>query len=521
MVARRRGGAGLRRTWPQRFLIVANALAIVAAAVTAGALAYSNDQVSQIRRNVFDEGVLADRDEAAGGAQNFLLVGVDDSNGAEGSAAEARVAGTKLTDTIMVLRVDPSAASASVLSFPRDLLIDIPGQPSRARINSAFETEGPGLLIRAIDENFGIPIHHYLEVDFAGFQELVQVVDGIPVWFPHPTRSRETVELEIPAAGCWVLGPRQALGFARARKDYQVQDADGDWHTDMGGDYSRVERQQLFIQLALQQAISKGARNVNTLRRLIGLGVSSVTIDDQLEPESLAELSRSFRSFAPTDLVTYTLPVDEAPQGGPAYLYLREAEAEPTLALFRGGDAGMAPPVPVEDVTVQVRNATGTPNQARDVTAALGAVGFSTLVPGVDGGPGFPTVLQYAPGAEAHARVVGSWLAGDFVYAPAELPEGVDVVLITGAGWAGVRDVAQPYDEVPEVTPPTTAPGETTTTAPGDTTTTVVGGTTTTVAGGASTTAPEDEAGDVDDPDDPAFYRATPPPPDADCQRTP
>ena len=248
-------------------------------------------------------------------------------------------------------------------------------------------------------------------MNFAGFQELVEIVDGIPVWFPHPTRSRETVKLEIPAAGCWVLGPRQALGFARARKDYQVQDADGDWHTDMGGDYSRVERQQLFIQLALQQAIAKGARNVNTLRRLIGLGVSSVVIDDQLAPDSLAELSRSFRSFAPTDLVTYTLPVDEAPLGGPAYLYLREAEAEPTLARFRGGDAGITPPVPVADVTVQVRNATGTPNQARDVTAALGAVGFSTLVPGVDGGPGFPTVIQYAPGAEAHARC-GGVLAG-------------------------------------------------------------------------------------------------------------
>ena len=71
----------------------------------------------------------------------------------------------------------------------------------------------------------------------------------------------------------------------------------------------------------------------------------------------------------------------------------------------------------------------------------------------------------------------------------------------------------EPYDEVPEVTPPTTAPGATTTTVPG--------ATTTTVAGGASTTAPADEAGDVNDPDTPAFYRATPPPPDADCQRTP
>jgi hypothetical protein len=169
--------------------------------------------------------------------------------------------------------------------------------------------------------------------------------------------------------------------------------------------------------------------------------------------------------------------------------------------------------VPVGDVTVQVRNATETPNQARDVTAALGAVGFSTLVPGVDGAPGFPTVIQYAPGAEAQARVVASWLAGDYLAAPADLPEGVDVVLVTGQGWAGLRPTARPFDEVPEITPPTTAPGGTTTTVPG--------ATTTTVAGGPSTTAPEEEGGDVNDPDDPAFYRATPPPAEADCQRTP
>lgn len=497
-------------------LILVNVLAIVAAAVTAGALAYSNDQVSQIRRNVFDEGVLATRDLEPGDPQNYLLVGVDDGTDAQGSAGQARDNGTKLTDTIMVLRVDPAAVSASVLSFPRDLLVDIPGHTTRARINSAFETGGPDLLVRTIGDNFGIPIHHYLEVDFAGFQELVEIVDGIPVWFPHPTRSRESVELEIPTAGCWVLGPRQALGFARARKDYQVQDADGRWHTDMGGDYSRVERQQLFIQLALQQAISKGARNVNTLRRLIGLGVESVTIDGDLDPDAVVALSRSFRSFSPTDLITYTLPVDEAPSGGPAYLYLREAEAEPTLALFRGGDEGIAPPIPVDDVTVQVRNGTDTPNQARDVSALLADVGFTTLLPGVDVEPGFPTILHYAPGAEAHARVVASWLVGDFIYAPEDLPAGVDVVLTTGQGWAGVRATPTPYDEVPAVTVPTT------TTAPGDTTTTVAGETTTTAPGTSEPIEdPGEEAGDVDDPDDPAFFRATPPPPDADCQRTP
>lgn len=516
---RRRGETRSRRTWPQRLVILVNSLALVAATATAGAIAYSNDRVAQIQRNVFDEGVLATDALEPGDAQNYLLVGVDDGSGAQGSAA-ARELGTKLTDTIMILRVDPASTSASVLSFPRDLLVDIPGHTSRSRINTAFETGGPDLLVQTIEANFAIPVHHYLEIDFAGFQELVAIVDGVPIWFPHPVRSAggsetgdATVELDIPTAGCWVLGPRQALGFARVRKDYQVQDAEGDWHTDLGGDYSRVERQQLFIQLALRQAISKGARNVNTLRRLVNLGIGSVTIDDGLEPDALVELSRSFRSFSPTDLVTHTLPVDEAPPGGPAYLYLREDEAEPTLALFRGGDPSQAAPVPVGDVAVQVRNGTGTPDQARDVTAALNAVGFTTLVPGVDTPVGFPTVVQFGPGSETQARVVASWVDGEVVYQPTDLGEGVDVVLITGQGWGGVRSTAVPFEEVPAPVAPS-APDSTTTAAPGE-----EGPATTAPA----TTAPGDDVagGDVDDPGDPAFYRATAPPPESDCQPTP
>ena len=89
-VARRRGGAGLRRTWPQRFLIVVNALAIVAAAVTAGALAYSNDQVSQIHRNVFDEGVLATDDTGARGRPELPPRRGRRRPGAQGSARRPR-----------------------------------------------------------------------------------------------------------------------------------------------------------------------------------------------------------------------------------------------------------------------------------------------------------------------------------------------------------------------------------------------------------------------------------------------
>jgi len=157
--------------------------------------------------------------------------------------------------------------------------------------------------------------------------------------------------------------------------------------------------------------------------------------------------------------------------------------------------------------TVQVRNGTGTENQATDVTGTLSLAGFSTLVPGADGVPGFPTVIQYALGSEAHARVLASWIEGPVTYQQAELPEGVDAILVTGADWAGTRTEPRPYSEVAA---PTTTDSTTSTTAPDPA-----------AASTTPVTEPEvEEPGDVDDPDTEAFYRATVPPPGSQCQPT-
>ena len=239
---------------------------LAAALVTAGTLAYSNDRLSEVERVDLSD-VTAAEELAAGDPQNYLIVGVDDASGlGEGDSVKNRESGDlagQHTDSIMVLRIDPAEATARLLSFPRDLWVPIAGSDSNQRINTALSTGGAERLIQTIDEDFGIPIHHYLQVDFADFKTLVEEIDGVPVQFPRPARAASS-GLVIEEPGCWILGPDQALGFSRARKDYQVRDDDGDWHTDPGVDFSRVQRQQLFIQLAMRRAIAKGARNPNT-----------------------------------------------------------------------------------------------------------------------------------------------------------------------------------------------------------------------------------------------------------------
>ena len=144
--------------------------------------------------------------EAIDKAQNFLLVGSDsranidpdDPNiGAFGSESEV---GGQRSDTIMVLRIDPASERASILSFPRDLWVSIAGTGGKQRINTAF-SRGPDVLVATLQQNFGIPIQHFVEVDFAGFKGLVDAVGGVPVYFENPARDKNT-GLNIPVAGC-------------------------------------------------------------------------------------------------------------------------------------------------------------------------------------------------------------------------------------------------------------------------------------------------------------------------------
>ena len=118
-----------RRTWPQRLLITFNAGFIVACLVSAAALGYANEKLDQVPRIDFGENGPLAEPEAPGEAQNYLLVGTDSSAGLDPD--DSRTNGREnlgvLSDTIMLLRVDPGSTQAQLLSFPRDLRVTIPG----------------------------------------------------------------------------------------------------------------------------------------------------------------------------------------------------------------------------------------------------------------------------------------------------------------------------------------------------------------------------------------------------------
>lgn len=407
---------------------------------TATGLAYIYSKYSRLPR--VELGSTLSEDVESGEPRNVLIVGIDSAAGLDPNdpVRATRQSGGLRSDTMMILRLDPASERASLLSLPRDLWVPIPGSTGNQRINVAVNQGGPQRLIETIQEYFNVPIHHYMQIDFAGFQDLVAAVGGVPLYFPTPVRDKNS-GLLVEKAGCITLSPSQALAYVRSRA-YQFLD-DGRWRTDPTGDLGRISRQQDFIRRAVKRAISRGVRNPATLNRLINVGLDSVAVDDSLTADDMLRIANRFRSFNANRLQMYSLPVDDDVVGGAAVLRLRDAEAQPILDLFRGADpATLAAPLP-SSVRVRVLNGSGRSGEARGAMADLRAVGFGDAGTGeADSFSNPRTIVQYAPGGAANADLVARWLvAGAELREVADLVGG-DVVVVTGRDYAGVRDTA-------------------------------------------------------------------------------
>ena len=140
------------------------------------------------------------------------------------------------------------------------------------------------------------------------------------------------------------LNGEQGLAFVRSRK-LEILDEDEDWVNDPLSDENRVQRQQIFIQRAMADALAEVKSNPLRLRELVDIGVSNITLDPNLGIGDILDLADHFKGFDPSKLETYPLPVTEYPPD-PNRLLLDEAGAEPMLNVFRGLAAGRDPAGP-------------------------------------------------------------------------------------------------------------------------------------------------------------------------------
>jgi LCP family protein required for cell wall assembly len=479
--------AAARRTTLQRAILGVNVAACLTCIGLAVAITWSWQRVREIPRIELGTELAADAEAGGptGAAQNFLIVGTDSADGLpDDDPVRAGRDGGVRTDTIMVVRLDPAEERASLLSLPRDLYVPIAGTRGSSRINNAIQG-GPARLVATINDALDVPIHHYIEIDFQGFRELVDAVDGVPVYFDTPVRDRHSL-LEVVGPGCITLDPVQALAYARSRA-FEMQNARGRWRTDPTGDLGRISRQQDFIRRALHRAFQRGARNPGVLADLIGVGTRAITIDGALTPSDLLELGNRFRTFDPSTLATYSLPGINDVVGGASVLRLDTTRAQPILDVFRGADPDRVAP---DNTVILVQNGTPSSGRAQEAADGLQSLGFVIPPDNVGDAESFDlerTTVLYVEGAEERAELVARALGADPVVEEGDFVVGADVNVLIGADWPGVADALRP--PTPGLVPATTSSSTSSTTS----TSLPRSTTSTSVIGAVPTTPPGEE----------------------------
>ena len=259
---------------------------------------------------------------------NILLVGTDSRSGIDANTENAGViigepvSGAR-TDTIMVLRIEDDGSK--FISLPRDLWLPIDGG-SEQRINTAF-SQGPEAVITTVQSALGIPLSHYVQVDLAGFIDLVDAVDGVDVTIPYPVFDRNS-GLNLPTAGTVTLDSTQALAFVRSR--FYTEIRDGTEVVDGTSDLGRVQRQQDFMR-ALMQKVS-AQRNPLVLNNMASAMADSLVIDDGTSMTEALRIADALRSSAPESVVLPTVPTQ---RGSASVLVLADGASE-VLAQFAG-----------------------------------------------------------------------------------------------------------------------------------------------------------------------------------------
>ncbi|MFF8728328.1 LCP family protein [Streptomyces sp. NPDC015171] len=279
-------------------------------------------------------------------AQNILLIGSDTRAGDGNSKYGKGVVGQR-SDTTILLHLAADRKSATAVSLPRDLMVDIPGclqedgrrsDPVFAMFNHAFQVGGSACTIRTVEKLTGIRIDHHMVVDFSGFKDMVDAVDGVEVCLKEPIDDK-AAKLKLPA-GRITLDGEQALGYVRARKSLGN-----------GSDTDRMERQQLFLGALVNKVRSNDVLlNPVKLYPVLDAATSSLTADPELAGlRGLYALVRGLREI-PTDRVQFlTVPRK-------SYIYdanrdqLVEPEAEKLFGRLRDDQPVVVGPENSQDV---------------------------------------------------------------------------------------------------------------------------------------------------------------------------
>ena len=397
-----------------------------------------------------------------GSAQNILLIGSDTRDGATPAELKAlhtgQDHGTVNADTMMVLHVPTDGGHPTLVSFPRDSWVVIPGH-GKGKINSAYpdayyaaksagktdrqaESAGIVLTIKTIHALTGLYIDHYMQVSLLGFYRISEAIGGIRVCLNHAQNASTDRDaygsgysgIDLPK-GVSVIKGVQALAFVRQR------------HGLPHGDLDRIKRQQYFLKAAFQKITSAGmVLNPFKLRDLLKAVSRSLLVDPDL---NLLDLAQQFATLSAGNITFATIPNNGAqliyPDGVETSIVAVDRAAMPSFIASLNGQSNAAydaaTPAEPGTVTVDVLNGTDVALLAAQNGAALRRFGFKTNLIDSTTSPAQASLVEYPAGREAQAKAVAAVVPHA---KPIMTPDVTRVTVVLGSDGHWVQGVAHP-----------------------------------------------------------------------------
>jgi LCP family protein required for cell wall assembly len=397
------------------------------------------------------------------GTENILLVGSTDRCALKKQYIGYGICNQGVnginSDVVMILHLNPKTRTVSILSIPRDLFVPNARVEGANKIDAALY-QGPTQLVAAIQDDFGIPIQHYVELNFDSFANVVDALGGINMYFPEPVYDPES-DLDVRRVGCEHLNGFHALQVVRAR--HLVHKGPGvtspnpaNWTPETQSDLARIRRDHEFLRVLATAVAKKGLSNPLADRDIITGVAPDLTVDNGLSASHMLNLVLTYHSVNVDSAPQLTMPVLEDTFG--SYQYKGgdygdiEFPVEPTdqnvvdtfLGITPATNSITGSPLPKpSQVTVSVDNGTGVTNQATTTSASLGALGFHMMDLGDTSpvGQEAETVVYYgskSPAVLAGAQMVARSISGSVIlgYNPSMVLGGAQVTVVTGTSFS-------------------------------------------------------------------------------------